>query len=333
MRLQHLVLIGGLFFSAGSIMAAVPANLKAAYARPKDIPHPADNKYTKEKEILGKALFFDPRLSGSNMISCGSCHNPSLSWGDGLERAVGHGHQQLGRRTPTVLNLAWAPKLFWDGRAASLEEQALGPIKSEGEMNMKIDNLPEKLSNIKGYKELFAKAFPGETISLDLVAKALATYQRGVVSGQAPFDRWLAGNEKAVSESVKKGFDLFNNKAKCAQCHAGWAFTDHGFYDIGVPGDDIGRGKHLKLASMQHAFKTPTLRNVAHRAPYLHDGSEKTLMDVVEFYNQGGKAKRPSINMNVTQLGLTENEKKDLVSFLESLTSEDKPVTLPILPN
>src|SRR5215510_7105992 len=173
--------------------------LKAKYQRPAAIPFPAENTHTKERETLGRTLFFDPRLSASQIMSCGTCHNPALSWGDGLPKAVGHGMNTLERRTPTILNLAEAERLFWDGRATSLEEQALGPIQAPGEMNMKLDVLIPRLRDIGGYRPLFDRAYPGEAISGDTLGKAIATFERTVVSGVAPFDEWLAGRESAIS--------------------------------------------------------------------------------------------------------------------------------------
>src|SRR5262249_26848561 len=160
--------------------------------------------------------------------SCASCHNPALSWGDGLPRAIGHGMQQLGRRTPTILNLAWGHLLFWDGRASSLEEQALGLIASPGEMNMPLDELLSRITSIAEYRPLFEQAFPNESITKETVAKAIATYERTIVSGKAPFDRWVEGQSDAISEDAKRGFALFNGKANCAKCHGGWRFTDDG---------------------------------------------------------------------------------------------------------
>ena len=305
---------------------------KEKYRRPAAAPFPSDNAYSQERADLGKTLFFDPRLSGSGLISCASCHNPALSWGDGLPKGVGYGMKQLGRRTPTVLNAAWAELLFWDGRASSLEEQALGPIQSPGEMNQPITNVMATVRSITGYRELFARAYPGETLDEKALAKAIATYERTVVSGKAPFDRWIEGDEKAISEPAKRGFDLFNTKARCAQCHEGWNFTDNGFHDIGVRGEDRGRGQHLKLEAMQFAFKTPTLRNARQRAPFMHDGSENTSEDVIEFYDRGGDEHRPSLSPEIVPLHLSAEEKQDLATFLTTLESKDPAVTVPVLP-
>ncbi|MCX6126251.1 MAG: tryptophan tryptophylquinone biosynthesis enzyme MauG [Proteobacteria bacterium] len=303
------------------------------YERPTETPFPKENSYSKARSDLGRTLFFDPRLSASDWISCATCHNPALSWGDGLPKGIGHGMGTLGRRTPTILNLAWGELQFWDGRAASLEEQALGPIEAPGEMNLPHDKMLAKLDKVKPYKALFESAYPGEGITKDTIAKAIATYERTIVSGVAPFDRWVKGDTKALTDAEKRGFVVFNEKAMCSKCHSSWRFTDDGFYDIGVSGDDIGRAKILAdIPSMKFAFKTPTLRNVDHRGPYLHNGSEASLEDVVEFYNVGGRATRKERSDNIRKLGLTSREKSDLVSFMKSLTSKDADTVVPILP-
>lgn len=303
------------------------------YKRPKIIPFPKENSYSLEKEKLGQALFFDPRLSGSNWISCATCHNPVFSWGDGLARGIGHGMKSLGRRTPTILNAAWGELMFWDGRAGSLEEQALLPVAAAGEMNLPVNEMIIKLSSIEGYRVLFEKAYPTEGITADTIAKALATFERTIVSGKSPFDRWVDGDASAVSEPAKRGFTLYNEKAKCSQCHSGWRLSDEGFYDIGIAGADKGRGALMPdIEALLFAFKTPTLRNASHRAPYMHDGSEQTLSQVVEFYNRGGNINRPGKSEHIKPLGLSSGEKADLVEFLKTLTSSDKPTPVSMLP-
>ena len=328
MRAYSIVMI---FCFAAPLFADL-AKMKAEYRRPVSMPEPKDNIGNPARIKLGHLLFFEPRISRSGVMSCATCHNPSLGWEDGNKTGIGDKHQVLGRKSPTILNLAWADLLFWDGRAASLEEQALGPIEAQGEMNLPHDKAVNTLKSIKGYKKYFEAAYPGEGISTKTIGKAIAAYERTIVSGEAPFDRWLAGNEKAISGDAKKGFEVFNTKGKCASCHSGWAFTDHSFQDIGVNDKDVGRYKHLPLDSMKHAFKTPGLRNINQRQPYLHNGSEPTLEAVVEFYDRGGDSNRPSKSTNVTKLGLSAKEKKQLVAFLNTLTSKDKPVIVPILP-
>jgi cytochrome c peroxidase len=316
---------------AGASDASI-ASLKEEYRRPAAIPFPKDNPYTATKVDLGKKLFFDTRLSAANVLSCASCHNPAYSWGDGQPRGVGHGMKQLGRRSPSIVNAAFGEIFMWDGRAASLEEQALGPIKTDVEMNLPIDQLMDRLKGISEYGPLFQAAFPREGIAPGAIAKAIATFERTVVSGRAPFDAWINGDEKAISDSAKNGFALFNTKARCTACHSGWNFTDDSFHDIGLRDEDIGRGKFLPdIPKMQHAFKTPGLREVARRGPYMHDGSVPTLKTVVDLYGQGG-VDRPSRSEDIRPLKLTDQEKTDLVSFLNTLTSEMAPTTIPVLP-
>jgi cytochrome c peroxidase len=306
--------------------------MKAQYRRPTSIPFPKENPYTPQKASLGKKLYFDTRLSVSSAQSCASCHNPGYGWGDGLAVGVGHGMAKLGRHSPTIINAAWGAIFMWDGRLPDLEAQALGPIQSPGEMNMPIEKLMERLASIAEYKPLFAAAFPGESMSATTLAKAIATYERTVVSERAPFDRWIEGNKQAISEDAKRGFALFNGKARCSLCHEGWNFTNDGFQDIGLPSQDIGRGKYLPgVVKMQHAFKTPGLREITRRSPYMHDGSIATLEQVVEHYDHGG-VDRPSRADIIRPLGLTSQEKSDLVAFLKTLTSNLDPTAVPILP-
>jgi cytochrome c peroxidase len=239
---------------------------------------------------------------------------------------------QLGRRTPTILNAAWGDTYFWDGRAATLEEQALGPIQAAGEMNMPLDLLVERISAVAGYRELFAEAFPEVGITADTVAQAIATFERTVVASRAPFDDWIDGDEEAISESAKRGFVVFNEKGNCAACHSGWNFTDSSFHDIGLPDADIGRGKHIpEVVEMQHAFKTPGLRDLARRAPFMHNGSLATLAEVVDHYITGG-VRRPSLSADMHALDLSAEERADLIAFMETLTGDLAPVVMPVLP-
>jgi cytochrome c peroxidase len=200
-------------------------------------------------------------------------------------------------------------------------------------MNMPPIDVINRVQNRAGYRRMFAAAYPGKPIDMDTIAAAIAAYERTVVSGQAPFDRWVEGNESSVSDSAKRGFALFGGKARCANCHAGWRFSDDGFHDIGLASTDIGRAKFAPgIEQMKHAFKTPTLRNITEHAPYMHDGSIATLREVVDHYDSGF-VKRPSLDGEMVPLNLTVQEKLDLVAFLETLTSTDAPVVLPALPN
>jgi cytochrome c peroxidase len=308
------------------------AQLRTEYRRPAIIPFPKDNPYTPEKATLGKKLYFDTRLSAANVLSCATCHNPGYGWGDGQPTGVGHNMKALARRSPSIINAAYGLIFMWDGRAGSLEEQALGPIKADVEMNLPIDQLLARLRAIPEYGPLFAAAFPKEGLAPETIAKAIATYERTVVSGRAPFDEWIDGNEKAISDEAKRGFVSFNTKAKCSDCHSGWNFTDDSFHDIGLADEDIGRAKQLPhIVKMEHAFKTPGLREITRRGPYMHDGSMPTLEAVIAHYEQGG-VERPSRSAQMKPVPLTAEERTDLLAFLQTLTSDVDPTTIPVLP-
>jgi len=306
--------------------------IKELYRRPTTIPFPKDNLYTPEKAALGKKLYFDTRLSVTSAQSCASCHSPSFGWGDGLAVGVGHGMAKLGRRSPSIVNAAWGEIFMWDGRLATLEEQALGPIQAAGEMNMPLDQLMVRLASIPEYKPLFSAAFPRDGITPKTLAAAIATYERTVVSERAPFDAWIDGDEKAIGEAAKRGFALFNGKAVCSSCHEGWNFTNDSFHDIGLPSKDIGRVEFVpNVVKMKHAFKTPGLREISRRGPYMHNGSLATLEGVIEHYDQGG-VERPSRSDLMKPLGLTAQDKADLVAFLMTLSSNLSPTVVPVLP-
>lgn len=307
-------------------------DMKAEYRRPETIPFPPGNPYTLSKALLGKKLYFDTRLSSGNVLSCATCHNPGFGWGDALPKAVGHGMKVLGRRSPSIVNAAWNQAFMWDGREPTLETQALGPIATATEMNMPLAALTDRLAAIGEYKPLFAAAFGTDAITAQNIAKALATFERTVVSASAPFDNWIKGDDKAIPDAAKRGFVLFNTKAGCAQCHRGWNFTDDSFHDIGLESPDMGRGKLFPATvKLQHAFKTPGLREIARRAPYGHDRSLPTLAAVVDHYDRGG-IDRPSRSELIKPLGLTALEKADLVAFLQTLTGAAELTSVPILP-
>jgi cytochrome c peroxidase len=303
------------------------------YRRVAEIPFPEDNSYSAAKAELGRMLFFDPMLSGARSRSCATCHNPSLSWGDGLARALGEGQVAMRFRSPTVLNVAWVPRLGWDGKFRDLESVAFGPITSAANMNLPEAALIERLTAIPGYVRSFGAAFGKGPVTRRNIEAALATYERSIVSATAPFDRWVMGDERAIDPTAKRGFDLFKGKGRCSECHSGWAFTDSSFHDIGTAqGDDIGHGRLFPTSiKLRYAFKTPTLRDVARRAPYMHDGSLPTLEDVIALYDRGGIV-RPSRSELIGPLGLTKTEKTELVAFLHTLTSPPRPVLLPVLP-
>jgi cytochrome c peroxidase len=308
------------------------AGLQGLYRRPAAIPFTADNPYTLEAALLGRTLFFDARLSGSGSLSCASCHNPSFGWEDGLKLGHGEGLKELARHVPTILNSAWQRSFFWDGRSPTLEAQAAGPISNPKEMDLDMAKLTATFSAIPGYKTMFERAYPGEGISVSTVTKAIAVFERTVASGPSPFDAWLNGDENAISDSAKRGFVIFNGKASCAACHSGWRFTDDGFHDIGLPSDDEGRAKiDNSSPHNSHAFKTPTLRNVARRAPYMHDGSLPDLGAVLAHYQSGG-VDRPSRSDLMQALQLSPSDMADLKAFLESLSEPARSFPTPTLP-
>jgi len=308
------------------------AELKAEYKRPGSIPFPDDNRYTDAKADLGLKLFFDPRLSIAGTMSCATCHNPALSWQDGLSVGMGHDEKRLPRATPTVVDLAWTGLLMWDGRKDGLEDQVSGPISTLAEMGGSLERAVATVSDVPAYRRAFKAVFGDDTVTFPRIAQAVATFERTLVSNRAPFDRWIDGDEAAIGDDAKRGFTLFTGKANCAACHSGWRFTDEGFYDIGLPSEDPGRGAQVpEVPALLHAFKTPTLRNVDQRVPYMHDGSVSTLSDVLTHYDTGF-VERPSLAPEMRRLGLSQNEGSDLVAFLHSLTSVDDPIAPPILP-
>lgn len=330
------------FAAAAALLAAcatpgssVPAPTAAdqVWRLPRDIPQPADNLSTPDRVALGKALFFDPRLSANGTVSCASCHNPALGWSDGLKTGVGINGTVLGRATPTIVNVGLNTQFMWDGRKKSLEDQALGPMKTPEEMKTDFVAVIRQLREIDGYREMFGRAFPGEAIGEETIAKAIAAFERTVVSKDSPFDRWLAGDPQALTAQEWRGYQVFKDPAggNCSACHNGPNFTDNGFHNIGIAGKDVGRYGIRKVASMKGAFKTPTLRDIALTAPYFHDGSAATLRDVVEHYDRGGDD-RSNLSPEIRPLHLSAQDKDDLVAFMRSLTGRRVAFVAPQLP-
>ncbi|MDA0833849.1 MAG: c-type cytochrome [Planctomycetota bacterium] len=298
--------------SSSTLAQEVPAGLDP-------VKHPEGNQSTPEKIALGKQLYFDGRLSRDDKVSCASCHDPKKGWSNGEQFATGVEGKMGGRNSPTVLNSAYNKLQFWDGRAGSLEEQALGPIQNPIEMNMTLPEVVEKLNAIEGYKNQFQKIF-GTDVTPEGIAQSIAAYERTVLSGDAPFDKFKAGDTAALSESAQRGMKLFFGRASCSACHAGANFTDNSFHNVGVgmdkPEPDVGREAISKLGGDRGAFKTPGLRDIARSAPYMHDGSLKTLEEVVEHYNKGGIA-NPQLDEEIFELKLSDEEKADLLTFLK----------------
>ena len=305
---------------------------------PTPIPTPKDNPLTAEKVSLGKMLFFDPRLSGDNNMSCATCHNPMLGWSDNLTVARGYKSKALTRATPLIINLAYNNLQMWDGRIKTLEEQALAPMEAELEMHADLSHKIALLSGIDGYVTAFDNAFPDQGVNTKTMAMAIASFERTLISNNSRFDTWVKGDKSALTADEISGFKLFVDpvKGNCAVCHSPPNFTDDGFHNIGLASfghdnPDLGRYNQRRLNLMKGAFKTPTLRDIALSAPFFHDGSAQTLSDVVEHYSEGGKVKT-NLSPNFTANTLTPEEIASIVSFLNALTSPHKPFTLPTLP-
>ncbi len=302
------------------------------------VPIPADNPPTAESIALGRKLFFDVRLSADDTVSCATCHNPQLSFTDGLPGSKGIG-KRIGRRNaPTVLNSAYYSSFFWDGRAASLEQQAGFPIANPDEMGQSHELSIKKFEKIPEYKKEFEQVFGPGRLTIEKIEMALASYERTLLSGDSPFDRYMYGrDDSALSPEALRGLKLFMDKKRgnCSTCHTIGetyaTFSDGKFHNLGAglnsKGEltDLGRYEQTKVEADRGAFRTPDLRNVATTAPYMHDGSLKTLKDVVDFYDGGGSA-NPQLDPEIKELKLNERERADLVAFLESLTG-GKPKT------
>lgn len=316
---------------------------------------PEDNPTTPEKVALGKKLYFDKRLSVNDTVSCATCHDPEKGFADGKPIAEGVEGKKGTRNSPTVLNAAFFELQFWDGRVVTLEEQAKGPIVNPVEMGMPShEALEKKLRKIPEYREEFKKVFGAKKFTIDHIAKAVAAFERILISVKSPFDRFIAGDESAISEDAKAGWKLFNGKARCNTCHGFIEvypfFTDNKFHNIGVamkdanfealareaqkPGvtpqelafkegvTELGRFNVTREPKDIGAFKTSGLRNIALTAPYMHDGTEPTLEATIDFYNKGG-VPNPNLDGGIVPLNLTDEEKFQLVEFLKTLTSED----------
>lgn len=290
---------------------------------------PKDNPLTEEKIKLGKKLYFEKGMSIDGSLSCASCHIPDKGFADPSQFSKGVGGKKGGRQAPTVINRLFSTKQFWDGRAASLEEQALGPVQNPVEMGMpSMAVVKEKLAADPSYVAEFKAAFPPDGEITDIhIAHAIASFERTVLSGNSPYDRFVAGDKSAMSESAQRGYALFKDpaKANCETCHVGFNFTDENYNNIGVgmaaAKPDLGYYAITKLEGHKGAFKTPTLREIASTAPYMHDGSQKTLEEVVSFYNKGGH-KNKWLSTKIKPLKLTKQDESDIVEFLKALSGD-----------
>ena len=312
-----------LSIAALALMAAAPAAWSTR-------PH-AGRAGSPAEIQLGHSLFFDTRLSSNDKVSCATCHRPDRGFADGLRFSVGVSGTPLKRHTPHLYNLAWNHTFFWDGRTSSLEDQAVMPIRHPDEMGMPGDTAAEKLRGIASYAATFSEVFPKSGVTMGNIARALAAFERTIVSRDSPADRYAAGDTAALDERAVRGRTLFFGRARCSTCHSGANFTDGLFHNTGVMGDDIGRAAFDRVGEfqmrpypffqMRRAFKTPSLRNVALTAPYQHDGSEASLLEVVTFYNKGGRDPNSyGKALDIRALNLTEADLQDLVAFLEGLT-------------
>ncbi|MDT0593326.1 cytochrome-c peroxidase [Glaciecola petra] len=347
MKLKHAFLLFILVFLPIETISAQTENefiLEAGHESlqvwllPKTPESPADNQPNAERIELGKKLFFDPRLSGAKNMSCATCHNPVFGWSDGLPTALGNKSMVLGRASPTVVNTGYNSIQMWDGRKATLEDQALGPMKAHEEMNMDLDALIKFMSANEEYSAHFKRAYPDTGVSEASIAKAIAAFERTIISRTSPFDKWVAGDESALSPQQINGFKVFLDpeKGNCSVCHQAPNFTDNGFHNLGLASygkenPDMGRYTQRPLRLMKGAFKTPTMRDIALTAPYFHDGSAANLREVVEHYQSGGVIKT-NIAPNFTAAKLSDQEVDDLIAFMQALSSPQAPFTLPILP-
>jgi cytochrome c peroxidase len=285
-------------------------------------PRPAapDNPLTAARVALGRRLFFDPILSADSTVACATCHQPEHGFSSPEPRPRGVGGRTADRRPPTLLNRAYGKAFFWDGRAATLEEQALKPIENPAEMGSTVAAAVARLKADAGYKDRFAAAFDDGVTAVNL-ARALAGFERVLLRGDSPVDKFRQrGQRGAMTEAELHGFWLYESKGQCWRCHGGPNFTDEGYHNTGVGwgGADVGRQAVTKAEADRGKFKTPTLRGVRLRPPYMHDGSVKTLEDVVDFYTRGGVA-NPNLDPAVRTLDLTPDERRDLVAFLKAL--------------
>jgi cytochrome c peroxidase len=358
LRIKTTILIAALVAVGAAVWADTESfTMKFALGIPGDlwaVLVPPDNPMTPAKVELGRKLYFDARLSADDSVSCATCHDPELGFADQNKVAVGIKKQNGTRNSPTVLNAVFNEFQFWDGRVASLEEQAKQPLTNPVEMGMAShEALVGKLKGIPEYVNDFNEVFGGE-ITIDRLAQAIAAYERTVLSGNASFDRFIAGDRNAISESAQRGWDLFQTKGRCLTCHAFNSsspfFTDNKFHNVGVAMnaknfESLARKaaavSERELADLAHdeayaelgrflvtrqpkdigAFKTPGLRDVALTPPYMHDGSEATLLEVIKFYDKGGEP-NPNLDGGIVKLNLTDQEENDLVEFMNALTGD-----------
>jgi cytochrome c peroxidase len=298
---------------------------------------------------LGKILFYDPRLSGSNQISCISCHAPEMNWSDGRQVSLGHDQAANSRNAPSLENIWYFKNLFWDGRASSLEEQLAGPISSDIEMHQELKLLPAKLKAIKGYAALFSTAYGDGKITQERIAKAIAQYELTFTSRKSDFDYFLEGNTKRLTDQQIQGLHLFRTKARCMNCHSGPLFTDDDFHNLGLTYykrskyEDLGRYHVTKKPEDIGKFRTPGLRNVLRTRPWFHNGLFDNIEGVMNMYNNGMPQPQPrpdelndplfpKTDVHIKRLNLSKGERDAVIAFLAAITTEPWRITTPKLP-
>tara|TARA_R110002051_G_scaffold325804_1_gene431497 strand:- start:1606 stop:2748 length:1143 start_codon:yes stop_codon:yes gene_type:complete len=315
-----------------------------------EVEYPEDNQYSKEKKQLGKTLFFDPRLSKSGQIACASCHNPELGWTDNSTRSFGHDRQTGGRNSMTILNVAYADELFWDGRAKSLEDQARFPIPDKLEMNMDLEYAVDNISKIEGYKSLFEAAFGDEEVTMKKIQYAIATFERTVKSPSSKFDKFITGKSDKYTDEEVLGLHLFRTKARCINCHNTGYFSDNQYHNdgqtlFGTKDEDFGRYNVTGNMEDLGKFRTPTIREVANTKPWMHHGHFPSILDVVEFYNLGNPSpiqKKylgvgrdsliPTTSPLLQKLNLDRKEIDALLAFINTLSTPTRRTIIPTLP-
>ena len=310
-----LLLIAGLG-QAAAVTGSIPLGLDLY------MPVPEDNPLTAEKIELGRRLFSDRRLSRDGSIACSSCHEPERAFSDGRSIPVGVSGRQGRRSAPALINRGYGRAFFWDGRSPSLEEQVLKPIQDPNEMDLTLDEAVSRLAHMREYADQFETAF-GRAVNAQDLARALASYVRTITSGDAPLDRYMNGDRDALSAQERAGLAIFRGKGNCTACHVGPTLSDEQFHNTGVAwknGElhDLGRFAVTRNDADRGAFKTPTLREIARTAPYMHNGTFSTLEEVVDFYNRGGNT-NPLLDSELRPLDLSVEEKRALLTFLRSL--------------
>jgi len=319
----------GLLTLAFTAQAQTPASPSELDAMKKEYRRPASPPVENQRLVdLGHDLFFAPQISASGKTSCASCHFPELGWVVKDARSNTDSGKLTSRKSQPLIGVGYAADapVGWDGRSATLEAQAKASIETgsmsmrETETPVKVEAIVERIKTDPVYSAKFNAALPGTPITIDSIVKAIAAFERTLEPGIASFDRWIEGDERAISEAARRGFVLFNGKTNCFACHSGWRFTDDKFHDIGTTTTDPGRGRVAKDDElMQFAFKTPTLRSVALRPPYMHNGSQATLVDVMKHYEKGG-LDRPSRSPLMMPIDLSDQERQDLIAFMETLS-------------